>query len=154
MQRLNASTRDRRLVQQVVAHHMRPGQLSRDTATTRAIRRYFVDLGPTGIHVALVSLADHLAMRGPEKLTEIWQRHLALVRLLLTRYIREREHILPPRLIQAEELMRRLDIQPGPLVGELLEHIAEAQADGTIHSKEDALWHAEEFLNARQSADD
>src|SRR5205823_6800490 len=30
MQRLSASTHDRRMVQQVVAHHMRPGQLSHD----------------------------------------------------------------------------------------------------------------------------
>ena len=91
MQRLNASTHDRRLVQQVVAHHMRPGQLRHDQMTARAIRRYFVDLGPTGIIVALVSLSDHLAMRGPQPLTEHWEHHLATVRLLLTRYIRERE---------------------------------------------------------------
>ncbi len=147
MQRISASTQDRRLVQQVVAHHMRPGQLSNDTVTERAIRRYFVDLGPTGIYVALVSLADHLAMRGPESLTAAWYRHLALVRLLLTRYIRERERIIPPRLIQPEELMRRLNIAPGPLIGQLLETIAEAQTEGKVHSKEDALWLAEEIIN-------
>ncbi len=99
MQRLHASSHDRRLVQQIVAHHMRPGQLRHDQLTARAIRRYFVDLGPTGIIVALISLSDHLAMRGPQPLTEHWQHHLATVRLLLTRYIRERESILPPRLI-------------------------------------------------------
>jgi poly(A) polymerase len=146
MRRLSASTQDRRLVQQVVAHHMRPGQLSHDAVTQRAIRRYFVDLGPVGINVALVSLADHLAMRGPEPLTQSWQRHLATVRLLLNAYIRERESILPPRLIQADELLHRLHITPGPLVGHLLEAIAEAQADGSIHSKEEALWLAEEML--------
>ncbi len=146
MGRLHASTADRRLVQQVVAHHMRPGQLSQDAVSERAIRRYFVDLGPTGIIVALISLSDHLAMRGPAQLTEHWRRHLATVRLLLTRYIRERERILPPRLLQADELMRRLDITPGPIVGQLLEAIAEAQAEGKVHSKEEALWLAEEKL--------
>ena len=103
-----------------------------------------------GINVALVSLADHLAMRGPDDLTESWDRHLSTVRLLLTRYIRERERILPPRLIQAEELMRRLNLQPGPLVGKLLEYIAEAQAEGRVHSKEDALWVAQEQLQQSQ----
>ncbi len=77
LRRLNASIQERRLAQQVAGHHMRPGQLSRDTVTQRAIRRYFVDLGPTGIYVALISLADHLAMRGPEPLTSSWERHLA-----------------------------------------------------------------------------
>jgi poly(A) polymerase len=146
MQRLSASTHDRRLVQQVAVHHMRTGQLSRDTVTERAIRRYFVDLGPTGLNVALVSLADHLAMRGPEQLSIWWQRHLATVRLLFTRYIRERSRILPPRLVQPEELMRRLNIEPGPIIGQLLEDIAEAQAEGRVHSKDEAIWLAEERL--------
>jgi poly(A) polymerase len=40
--------------------------------------------------------------------------------------------------------MRHLDLQPGPMIGQLLESIAEAQADGVVQSKEDALWFAEE----------
>jgi uncharacterized domain HDIG len=144
--RLGQNTQDRRLIQQIVAHHMRPGQLSHDSVTQRAVRRYFVDLGPHGIHVALISLADHLAMRGPEPLTEHWQRHLSTVCLLLTRYIREREKLLPPRLIHADELMHRLHLEPGPLIGQLLEIIAEAQTEGEIHSKEEAMWLVEERL--------
>jgi putative nucleotidyltransferase with HDIG domain len=150
MQRLNASTHDRRLVQQVVAHHMRPGQLRHDQLTARAIRRYFVDLGPTGIIVALVSLSDHLAMRGPQPLTEHWERHLATVRLLLTRYIRERGSILPPRLIQANELMQRFNLEPGPMVGQVLEAIAEQQADGHLYSKEEAFWFIEEKFGIKR----
>ena len=127
---------------------MRPGQLGQDgPVTPRAIRRYFVDLGPTGIYVALISLADHLATLGPQPAKDSWQRHLAVVRLLLTGYIRERESILPPRLISPEELMRRLKLQPGPIIGQLLDLIAEAQAEGTIHSKEEAVWFAEEKVH-------
>jgi poly(A) polymerase len=146
LQRLNSSTQERRLAQQVAGHHMRPGQLSRDTVTPRAIRRYFVDLGPTGIYVALISLADHLAMRGPEPLTASWEHHLSTVRLLLTAYIRERERILPPRLIQPDELIRRLKLTPGPIIGQILDAISEAQAEGNVHSKEEALWLAEDLL--------
>ncbi len=145
--RLSLSTQDQRLIRQVVANHMRPGQLSHDPITPRAVRRYFVDLGPVGVPVALVSLADHLAMRGPDPLTDAWTHHLATVRLLLTRYIREREVTLPPHLVQPEELMRKLDLTPGPIIGQLLEQIAEARADGLIHSKEDAFWFAQEQLD-------
>ena len=172
MKRLGASTQDRRLVQQVTAHHMRPGQLSQvEVVTPRAVRRYFVDLGPTGILVALFSLADHLATRGPmfgrneagneagNKAGEAeygvpppgsWEQHLAIVSRLLTDYIKNPERILPPRLVSAQELMRRLKLVPGPKVGVLLEHIAEAQADGSIHSKEEALWLAEEKLSSTE----
>jgi len=148
MKRLCASTQDRRLAQLVTAHHMRPGQLAQGgLVTPRAFRRYFVDLGPTGIYVALLSLADHLATLGPQQATDSWQRHLGVVRLLLTRYIRERDSILPPQLISPEELMRRLKLQPGPVIGQLLDLIAEAQAEGTIHSKEEAFWLAEEKIH-------
>ncbi|MBE3559918.1 MAG: CCA tRNA nucleotidyltransferase [Ktedonobacteraceae bacterium] len=150
MRRLSASTQDRRLVQQVVAHHMRPGQLSAVPLTARAIRRFFVDLGPAGINVLLISLADHLAMRGPLPLAEAWTRHLATTRLMLTRYIRERASILPPRIVQADELIHHFKLQPGPLIGQLLEHIAEAQAEGEIQSKEDAFWLAEHFFHTEQ----
>jgi poly(A) polymerase len=147
MRRLCASSQDRRLAQLVAAHHMRPGQLGRDgPVTLRAIRRYFVDLGPTGIYVALFSLADHLATLGPQPAGDAWQRHLRVVRQLLISYIRERDSILPPRLISPEELMRRLKLEPGPVVGQLLDLISEAQAEGKIHSKEEALWFAEEHL--------
>ena len=150
--RLSASTKDRRLAQLVTAHHMRPGQLGQDgEVTPRAIRRYFVDLGPAGITVALFSLADHLATFGPQPLTSAWERHLSVVSLLLTRYLRERDSILPPRLLSPEELMRRLKLEPGPLVGQLLEAIAEAQSEGTISSKEEALWLAEERLSTSNS---
>ena len=148
MRRLSASTKDRRLAQLVAAHHMRPGQLGQDgEVTPRAVRRFFVDLGPAGITVALFSLADHLATLGPQPLTGAWERHLSVVSLLLTRYIRERDSILPPRLLTPEELMRRLKLEPGPLVGQLLEAIAEAQSEGLIRSKEEALWLAEEHLS-------
>lgn len=150
MARLGASVQDRRLVELVTAHHMRPGQLARvEAVTPRAIRHYFVDLGPKGIAVALFSLADHLATLGPQPLTESWERHLAVVDLLLTQYIRERERILPPRLVSAEELMRRLKLEPGPLIGQLLEQIAEAQAEGFVQSKEEALWLAEERVRGQ-----
>lgn len=147
MRRLSASTADRRLVQQVTAHHMRPGQLGQaGPVTSRAIRRYFVDLGRTGIPIAIISLADHLATRGPQPLNEHWERHLSVVHLLLTRYIRERESILPDQLVSAGELMRRFRLEPGPLIGQLLEQIAEAQAEDRIHSKEEAIWLAEELV--------
>ena len=148
LQRLSASTQDRRLAQLVAAHHMRPGQLGQDgtEVTPRAVRRYFVDLGPTGILVALFSLADHQATLGPQPRTAAWSRHLSVVRLLLTSYIRERATILPPRLVRADELMSRLKLQPGPILGVLLEMIAEAQTDGTIHSREEAILLAREYL--------
>ena len=106
MKRLKASTKDCRLVQQVTAHHMRPGQLGLSgPVTPRAVRRFFVDLGPTGIFVALFSLADHLATRGPllgsaeeegqgGSKAGSWRQHVEVVCGLLRDYIRNSGEII------------------------------------------------------------
>ncbi|RAQ95745.1 HD domain-containing protein [Thermogemmatispora tikiterensis] len=152
MKRLSASSHDRHLVRLVTLHHMRPGQLAQqEIVTPRAIRRYFVDLGTQGLHVALFSLADHLATYGPGyggRPAGAWEAHLTCVALLLRSYLYERERFLPTRLLTGHELMRRLGLEPGPLIGELLEVIAEARAEERIHSKEEALWLAREYLQA------
>ncbi|MBX5451363.1 HD domain-containing protein [Thermogemmatispora sp.] len=155
MKRLSTSGHDRHLVRLVTLHHMRPGQLARqEFVTPRAIRRYFVDLGAYGLHVALFSLADHLATYGPGyhlRPAGAWEAHLACVALLFRSYLYERERFLPTRLLSGHELMRRLGLQPGPLVGELLEIIAEARAEERIHSKEEALWLAREYLQTHEA---
>jgi poly(A) polymerase len=153
MKRLGASNQERRLVRLITAHHMRPGQLARqESLTPRAIRRYFVDLGAHGLHVALFSLADHLATYGPasaQRPPGSWERHVAGVILLLRSYLYERERYLPRQLLSGSELMRRLGLAPGPLIGELLEVLAEARAEERIHSKEEALWLAQDYLRKR-----
>ncbi|WP_376794988.1 HD domain-containing protein [Thermogemmatispora sp.] len=153
LKRLGASSQDRHLARLVALHHMRPGQLARqEVVTPRALRRYFADLGAQGLHLALFSLADHLATYGPgypSRPAGAWEAHLACVALLLRSYLYERERFLPARLLTGHELIRRLGLQPGPLIGELLEVIAEARAEERIHSKEEALWLAREYLQAR-----
>jgi len=54
-------------------------------------------------------------------------------------------------LLQGEELIHRLNLTPGPLIGHLLGVIAEAQAEGQVSSKDEALWLAEEYLAQKGS---
>jgi tRNA nucleotidyltransferase/poly(A) polymerase len=59
--------------------------------------------------------------------------------VLRLRYEHSSEVITPPRLLDGSELIRALELQPGPLVGDLLEGIREAQAAGEIVNREEAL---------------
>ena len=78
---------------------------------------------------------------------QVLGRNTAVVRLL-REYIRDRESILPLRLISAEELMRRFQLSPGPVVGKLLKDRGGA-GEGLIHSKDEA-WLAEERLSGME----
>ena len=43
-----------------------------------------------------------------------------------------------PKLIDGNDLMQTFDLEPGPLIGELLETVWEAQAEGLVSSREEA----------------
>ncbi|MBK7894031.1 MAG: HDIG domain-containing protein [Anaerolineaceae bacterium] len=129
-------------VKKIVAGHMRPlhlansgGKLSR-----RAVYRYFRETAVSGINIALLSLADHLATyngTGPEPQ---WQALLNVVAGLCHHYFERHEEVVaPPLLVDGRTLMAALALQPGPEVGRLLRLIQEAQAAGELATAEQAI---------------
>jgi putative nucleotidyltransferase with HDIG domain len=133
----------------IVRHHLRPVLLSQSSqpVTRKAIYRYFKDTGPAGVDVCLLSLADVLATYDLNITSEQWVRHLDVVRSLLQAWWEKpQESVSPPSIINGNELMEELNLQPGPVVGLLLEAIRENQAVGKIHAKDDAISLAKDYL--------
>ncbi len=132
----------------IVGHHMRPSLLSHPPAapTMKAIYRFFRDTGAAGVDVCLLSMADVLATYGPSLPQERWSRHLDVVRSLLAAWWEERtERVLPPAIVNGDDLLAELKLSPGPLIGYLLESIREAQVSGDVHTREDAIRYAREI---------
>ena len=89
--------------------------------------------------MVLISLADHYTYlakslwgKGRDPVEKVSQR-------LLSSYFEERSKVLPPRLVDGHVLMRQLKLKPGPLIGRLLEDIQDAQVEGKVKTKEEAL---------------
>jgi poly(A) polymerase len=124
----------------MVKYHLRPVQLSNEgLPSNRAIYRYFRDTGDAGVDVLYLSLADHLAARGPYLKEDQWREHARVVDYVLTQRFEQENVILPPRLIDGNDLMNIFGMSPGPEIGELLEMVREGQAAGEITTKEGAL---------------
>lgn len=126
----------------IVMHHMRPHHLveTGQPPTAKAIYRFFRDLGPAGVDVCLLSLADSLATYGAELPQELWGQTLDVCRTLLEAWWEKPgQAVSPPALLNGNDLMAELDISPGRFVGELLEAIREAQAAGEVHNRAEAL---------------
>ncbi len=87
MERLRFSSKEIKLIEIMVRHHMRPLQMGHDgeMPTHRAIYRYFRDTGDAAIDTLFLSLADHLSARGPDLNLENWDEHARLVDYILTR---------------------------------------------------------------------
>ena len=107
--------------------------------TRRAIYRYFRDTGEAGIDILFLSLADHLATRGPHLDLAQWREHAQIVEYVLTERLKEVSVVTPPKLVDGHDLLNIFGLSPGPKVGELLEAVREAQASGELASREEAL---------------
>ena len=133
-------------MEKVIRNHMRilfhANRLVREgkPPSRRAVYRFFRDAGPAGVDVCLLSLAD---MRGTYEQTipqETWTSALDVVRLMLENwYEKPSESIAPNLLVKGDDLMQELNLQPGKIIGEMLEAIREAQAMGEVTTREQAL---------------
>jgi poly(A) polymerase len=135
----------------IVGHHMRPSQLShsQELPGRKAVYHFFRDTGAAGVDICLISLADVLATYGASLSQERWTRHINVVRSLLGAWWEDREEkVLPPALVDGDDLKSELVLPPGPLIGYLLESIREAQVSGEVRNREDALDLAREITQA------
>jgi poly(A) polymerase len=139
LERLRFSAKEIKLVSLMVKYHLRPTQMSQDNMPTgRAIYRYFRDVGDVGIDTLYLSLADHLATRGPELLPDQWEYHTNLVTYILKEHFKQKK-TAPLKLINGNDLINVFGMKPGAEMGELLESIREAQASGELTTRDEAL---------------
>jgi putative nucleotidyltransferase with HDIG domain len=127
----------------IVRGHLRPillAQMENQPPSPRAVYRYFRAVGPAGVDIALLSMADVLGAYGVGLPTEIWSRHLDVIRTLLEAWW-ERPHqaVTPPTLINGNDLMTELGLKPGREIGRLLELVREAQVGGQATTRQEAL---------------
>ena len=135
----------------IVRHHMRfhffTSRMEGDKKepSRKAIYRFFRDAGEAGVDLVLLGLADLRGTHGHTLSQETWLAALNIARILLENYWEKPEEtIAPPRLLDGNELMHELDLEPGRIVGQLLESIREAQATGKISTREEAVSFARE----------
>ncbi len=152
----NLSNDETERLQVIVANHMRfhfhvhklesEGRLP----SRRAIYRFFRDTGDAGVELMLLGLADLRGTRGNLLDQGTWLKALEVARVFLENYWeRPEEAVAPPRLVDGNVLMAALDLESGPIVGQVLEAIREAQATGQVADKESALAFARDWLAAR-----
>ena len=150
LERLRFSGREVKLVEAMVRHHLRPTQMGQDAFPShRAIYRYFRDTGEAGIDILFLSLADHLATRGPHLDLAQWRGHAQIVEYVLAQRFQEESLVTPPKLVDGHDLINIFGMSPGPELGQLLEAVREAQASGEIATRDEALAYVRDHLLSR-----
>lgn len=125
----------------ILQGHMRPWQLAKEGGppSRKAVYRFWRDTGPAGVDIVLLSLADLIGIYGHTLPQEILQNHLDVIRRLLEAYWEAPEQVDPSVYLDGKQIMELFDLQPGPKIGELLEALREAQAVGTVQSRDQAV---------------
>jgi putative nucleotidyltransferase with HDIG domain len=119
-----------RFIVKLVKWHLRPGALSHQgPPTERAVRRFYRDIDEELPELILLAYADFGATRGPD-LNDVEARQTAENNLqgLLNGYQSFKEKSQARvKLLDGNAVMALLGIPGGPIIGEILEELAEAQ---------------------------
>ncbi len=149
-QALKLSNLEIERLRSIVSHHMRPSLLSHsgEPPSKKTVYRFFKDTGAAGVDICILSLADVLATYGPTLSQDRWARHLEVVQNMLGAWWEDKEErVLPPALVNGDDLKEALALPPGPMIGYLLESIREAQVSGEVHNSAEALQLARDILH-------
>ena len=154
----NLSNDEVERIRKIIQHHMRFHfftnrlESDRQEPSRKAIYRFFRDTGRAGVDLVLLGLADLRGTRGTTLSQETWTAALDVARILLENYWEKpQETVAPPRLLDGNELMSELGLQPGRTIGQLLEAIREGQATGKVESREQAIALAREQLKKAEN---
>lgn len=134
--RLGRKTKD--WAEQLVGSHLRPVLLSAEEQWTRRAKfRFFRDLKDSGFDLLLLGWADLQATVGEEDPQLL--RYRSFFQEMIE-YYRE-DFMVQERgpLVRGNDLIREFGLRPGRKIGILLEKVREAQAEGRLETKEEAL---------------
>ncbi|MEK6646700.1 MAG: HD domain-containing protein, partial [Candidatus Firestonebacteria bacterium] len=144
---LKLSLKEQKILSKIVHEHLRIGFLSDSKyITKRAIYKFFRDTKDEAIDVCLLALADRLATRGEKSDLSSMHRHFEIIAQLIDSYYSEKEIVKPAKIISGNDIMKKFKLISGPLIGKLLETVTQAQAEGKVKTKTEALQYLKHFV--------
>jgi len=147
LRRLGAPRSLRRRVSRLVALHLRPSLLAEAGCPPRGMRRLAREAGEELPLLAFHAACDALGSGEPGA-----RRRWARLRKALLALLEEADQAGrsdSPPLVTGDDVMSILGIPEGPLVGQVLEDVREAQASGAIRTRAEALSYLRDRKDAR-----
>ena len=137
-ERLRLSRSERDLLVAAIRQHARPNDLQEHGAD--APLRLMAVLGNAAPACIMVAMGDRATARGPNRPPEKVQADRRFLQSLLRDFFAVYAPLLAtPPLVSGDDLMRTLNLRPGPAIGRLLLRLRWRQLGGTITNPEDAL---------------
>jgi poly(A) polymerase len=129
-------------ISKLISAHKLVTKYSRQNTTLAplSIYRYFREMGDLGIDLGLHSLADLMGRWGIELPEAVLSARLNIIRSLFEGYFEQFNEVIdPPTLLDGSAILAETKHKSGPQIGNILELIREAQVEGKIQSRAEAL---------------
>jgi putative nucleotidyltransferase with HDIG domain len=143
-------------INQIIQHHMRIHSLVKigNLPERRVIHRFYRDNEDRGIDLCILSLADILATGNGKIPLETWKREIDTCRILLDAWFEKKEEVvLPQKILSGNDIIKILNIPPGPMVGQIIDTLRETQAAGEVLTYDDAVRYIREWFNNQAEGD-
>jgi poly(A) polymerase len=138
--RLRMSNRECEMLQLLIEEHLRVGfYCNSHPPPPKLIYRFLRKLGDAAAMSCLHAVADARAVRGPDAPEDFVRVHEETIGLILHQRYFARELAEPTPLLTGEEIMAAAGMPSGPRIGELKELLLEAQVEGAVKTRDEAV---------------
>ena len=144
--RLKLGKRTGRTLRKMVKYYNQVLSLRKmEKPPSRVFFQFFQNVDPEGLAVLLLAWAEYIAC-APERFTR--PEDIALRNFLadLVHYYVNEYPLIKP-LLSGQEIIERFGLQEGKVVGELLNQVARAEAQGLLASSREAVLFVEDLLS-------
>ncbi len=128
-------------IKTLIKYHIYPSSMvCAPDVCEKAFFKFYRKMDGMVIDVIILAMADRLSARGEKVTEEMVNNNINNLTNLLNNYLEKRKEIKPlPKLLDGTDIIELLKIKPGPVIGDILNALNEAQLNGLIRCKEDAV---------------
>ncbi|MCI1273925.1 MAG: HD domain-containing protein [Clostridiaceae bacterium] len=141
LKKLKFSKKQIEYISKMIKYHIYPSSVMQSPEITdKIMMRYVRKMNTDVIDNIVIAKADRLSARGPVITDEIVEKNISSLNKLLNFYNDNKDLLKPlPVLIDGNEIMSILNINPSKMLGKILDELHEKQLNGEILDKEHAI---------------
>lgn len=149
---LTCSNRQIDYISEMIKNHIYPSSLMcEQDVNEKAMMRYLRKLNDNVIDNIVLAKADRLSARGEVITDEMIENNISNLDKLQNFYFESLEKLTPlPKLVDGNELMEHFNLTQSPLLGNIIAAIQNAQLDGDVTTKEQALDLAKKLIDKKE----
>ena len=134
-------------ISSMIKNHIYPSNvIAAPELSEKVMMRYIRKMEENVIDNIILAKADRLSARGADITEEIINTNLSGLQKLLDFYLYNKDSLKPlPKLIDGTEIMELLGIKQSPRLGEIIKLMKEAQLNGDINTKDEAIEFVKNF---------